>query len=450
MIEFKIQDFFYPWDLLKTTMLLWQSEHWTPQQFSDYQAKHLTRLMIACGSHVPYYRELFQSLGIQCHDINETNVFDIYKKLPVLGKDTLRTRTPEFKSDNAAQYHPKSVTTSGTTGTPLELFWDKGSNVMEFCSIQRLWRWARFLPGQSFLDIRSRIIANDANHLVEENGIRYLYNWKVRGLEFTSDLMDSSNINAYYDVLLKYKPRLVRGHPQSIQHLVQLLTQKGLTDWKPKAVTSASETLFQFQRNQIESAWHVPVLDSYGLTEHNVFIAQCADGGYHISPEYGICEILDDNGQPVAAGEEGWIVVTSLHNYVQPLIKYNTLDRAVSGGDRQCSCGRTLPLIDKLIGRITDCLYTEDGRRFSGTHFPFYGRKGIVKARLIQEDFQQVNVEVVATEAFNQTEEDILLDLLNKKVDNKLQFQIKRVNEIKQSVAGKYRFVVSKVKPKEE
>jgi phenylacetate-CoA ligase len=290
------------------------------------------------------------------------------------------------------------------------------------------------------------MFTSEDNHVVKNGGLIYIYNWKVNGLEFSSDLIDDGNIQRYYEVLLRYKPRLIRGHPQSIQHLALLIQKKGLAGWRPTVVTTASETLYEFQRKDIEQAWQVPVLDSYGLKEHNVFIAQCLEGGYHIFPEYGICEILDGDGIPVKPGQEGWIIATGLHNYVQVLLRYNTRDRAIAGDGRLCPCGRSLPLVERIIGRIDDCVYTAEGRQYSGMHFAFFGRRGIRKARLIQTDLNTVKVELVVTPQFNITERTALTNALKQKVNDKLSFELQIVDDIVQQTSGKFKFVISNVK----
>ena len=420
MIEFKFSDFFYPKDLLSAYILLRGSEHWSHRRFEEYQSQKLAKLLRYCAIQVPYYQETFSKINLSVDDIHPSNALELLHQLPILDKNTLRANPELFISRQAQRFQPKAVSTSGTTGTPLTVYWDHGSNVMEFASIQRLWRWAGFRIGQPFLDLRSRSIDDDERHLVIDGKIRYVRNWKVNGLEFSSDLIDESNIQKYYELLLRYKPNLLRGHPQAIDHLARLLQDNGLHDWRPKAVTTASEALYDFQRQQILKAWGIPVLDSYGLKEHNVFIAQCPNGGYHISPEYGVCEILDDDGNQVASGQEGWIVATGLHNFAQPLLRYNTLDRAVAAGDRVCSCGRTLPLVERIVGRIDDCIYTEDGRRYSGLSFAFFDRSGLRKARLIQENYQNVIVEMVITNDFSQAEKMSLIDTLEKKVEHKI------------------------------
>jgi phenylacetate-CoA ligase len=445
MIEFRLNDFFYPLDLARTYLLLRRSEHWTQEQLARYQAGALAELLSFCCSEVPYYGPRLHEIGISAETIRPDNAFDILSRLPILDKDALRAAPDQFMARDARRFHPKRVSTSGTTGTPLTLYWDRGSNVMEFCSIQRLWRWAGFRISQPFLDLRSRVLSDGLRYLVSEDGIRYLRNPKINQVEFSSDLIVDRNIERYYHVLLRHKPKLVRGHPQAIEYVAGLLRKHGLDGWRPHAVTTVAETLYDWQRRAIEGAWDVPVLDNYGLTEHNVFIAQCREGGYHVFPEYGVCEILDDEGHPAGPGEEGWIVATGLHNYAQPLLRYNTLDRAVAGDGSGCRCGRTLPRIERIIGRVDDFIYATNGKRYSGFHLNFYYRKGLKKARLVQDSLEHVRIEVVADDEFDDRVRSGLLQDLERKVEGAIKFEIQPVDRIEQEKPGKFRFVVSRL-----
>ena len=442
MVEFEFSDFFFPLDLVRSYVLLRRSEHWTRAAFDAYQGKQLACLLRFCAARVPYYEHVFEKAGVDVDTIRPDNALQLLRAIPLLEKETVRSQLQAFSPPQVNRFHAKPVLTSGTTGTPLTLYWDRGSNVFEFSCTQRLWRWAGIRVGEPFLDLRSRLFTGRERHLIRNQKTIYTRNWKVRGLEFSSDYLDEGNVFEYYKVLLQYRPRLVRGHPQSIQHLASLLRDKGFDRWKPLAVTTASETLHDFQRREIEDAWQVPILDSYGLKEHNVFIAQCNKKGYHIFPEYGICEILDDYGNPVLPGGEGWIVATGLHNYAQVLLRYNTGDRAVVSDGRQCPCGRTLPMVERIIGRIDDCIYNVEGRRYSGMHFAFFGRRGIKKARLVQNEMAKVKVELVVTEQFGTSERDALMTALRQKVNDSLTFQLHIVDDIIQNTAGKFKFVI--------
>jgi phenylacetate-CoA ligase len=444
--EFRVSDFFYPLGLARTHLLLRRSEHWTRTQFEQYQGEKLARLLHHCAEQVPYYGPVFSRLGLEADKVSPHNAVEFLKQLPILDKETLRETPDQFIARNAGRLRPRPESTSGSTGTPLTALWDRGSNVMELCCMQRHWRWAHFGIGQPFLEVNSSELTGTENHAVIDGNFRYLRNWKINALEVSSDFIDEGNIQRYYELLLRYKPRMVRGQPQAIQHLIDLLQSRDLTDWRPRAVTTKGEMLHDFQRRQIEEAWQVPVLVGFGLVEHNVFIAQCPAGSYHISPEYGICEIVDDDGNPTAQGEEGRIVATGLHNYAQPLLRYDTGDFAVAGSYDSCPCGRTLPTVERLMGRIEDYLYGRDGRRYSGMRFAFRGGRGFKKARLVQEDLGRVTVELEVTGDFDQAARAELLNALEARFGDKLVFDIKIVDEIVQETPGKFKFVVSKLR----
>ena len=143
MIEFKISDFFYVADLAKTYWLMRQSEHWTAEQFKKYQAERLARLLVHCYHHVPHYTGLFKEIGLTPEAVHQDNVFEWFQRLPLLDKDTLRATPRRFLADCAADYHPKEITTSGTTGTPLTVYWDRGSNadgILQYATILALGR----------------------------------------------------------------------------------------------------------------------------------------------------------------------------------------------------------------------------------------------------------------------------------------------------------------------
>ncbi len=447
MIEFKFSDFLYISDLFSAYRLMRRSEHWRPDQFRNYQAERLICLLKHCGEQVPYYESLFKHTGITTSALNSGNVFALFARLPLLDKDTLRNKSELFVARNASHYAPKAISTSGTTGTPLTVYWDRGSNVMELCSMQRFWRWAGFRIGQSFLDLRSRFFIDDDRHLVRKGKVIFIRNSKINALEFNSDLINEDTLAEYYKILLHYRPKLLRGHPQAIQKLALLLEEHGLTGWRPKVVTPTSEALYDFQKKEIERVWSAPVLDHYGLKEHNAFFAQCLQGGYHMFPEYGITEIVDDAGRPVAAGQEGWIVATGLHNYAQPLLRYHTRDRGIAAGEQTCACGRTLPLIQSVVGRIDDCLYTASGKRYSGLAFAFFDKKGLQKARLVQRDLETVDVQLVVTSEFNEQARQELLKMLQAKVNNEIQFNFLYQDDIIQDSPGKFKFVVCLCKP---
>ncbi len=257
--------------------------------------------------------------------------------------------------------------------------------------------------------------------------------------------INASNIERYAAALRKYRVKLWRGHPFPMYSLCRLLSDAGIDDVKPKRVFSHAETLWDHQRWFIESWTGAPICDNYGLKEHNALICQCPEGGYHIAPEYGIIEIIKDDGSPAQPGEEGRIVATGLHNKAFPLLRYDTGDYAVQS-DRACSCGRTLPLLEKLTGRIDDRLLTADGRWISITRFAFPLVEGVRKAQLVQEESLALDVYLVPGRGYNREGEAVLRAEYKKRLGEAMDIRIHRVEEVPFVTTRKFKFVVCKLK----
>ena len=433
MIDFRIQDFFSPRRLLYWRWTLWRSQYYPPQRMRALQWKLLSRMLDHCFANVPYYRRLFAELGLRRSDF--ASLEDL-SRIPILTRDVLLSHREEFKADDFERWRPQEIPTTGTTGTPFHFYWDIDSNVLELTCQWRHFSWAGYRLGEPFLDIRSR-------ELDVPNG--YKWNWRCRGLEMSEDIINASNIQKYAAVLRRHRIRLWRGDPASIDSLCRLLSEAGIDDVKPEYVSSHGEALLDHQRQLIESWAGVPVCDSYGLKEHNALICQCPEGGYHIAPEYGIVEIIKGNGSPALPGEEGRIVATGLHNRAFPLLRYDTRDYAVQSG-RACSCGRALPLIERLTGRLDDRLLTVDGRWVSGLPFPFWFVKGIRKAQLVQEEPLALDVYLVPDRDYNGEGESDLRADYKERLGEAMDIRIHRVEEVPFVKTRKFKFVVSKLK----
>jgi phenylacetate-CoA ligase len=132
-----------------------------------------------------------------------------------------------------------------------------------------------------------------------------------------------------------------------------------------RAVFTTGEPLYPAARAKIEQAFQTRAWDSYGMTELCGLVQQCEAGEMHLAPEYGYLEILDDQHQPVAPGEEGHFVWTGFLNRAMPLIRYRVGDRGRWQSVAKCACGRSFPRVVPTITRESDVLRAPDGRLFS-------------------------------------------------------------------------------------
>ncbi len=439
MVRFCLSDFFSPHRLLYWRYWLWKSQYWPQEKLFQFQWKLLSKILDHCFENVPYYKHLFKEIGLKRNDITS---LDCFKNIPIIDKMKVKAHFDLFKATNFPLYNPKKIHTTGTTGTPMTFFWDNRSNILELMCQYRHFSWAGYRLGEPFLDIRSVAIDNSKG---------YKWNWKCQGLEFSSDNINSSNIEMYAEILRKYRIKLWRGYPLSIDYLCRMLNKADIQDIKPEYVVSVSYGLMDYQRKFIEDWTGVPVCDNYGQNEHIALICQCPEAkGYHIASEYGIVEIIKDNGKPAKPGEQGRIVATGIHNYAFPLLRYDTKDYAIAS-DKTCSCGRTLPLIEKLTGRIEDFLLDTRENWVSGFGFPLRGVEGIQKAQIIQTKKDFIKIYLVLE---NNYTADTDLDIIKKyklKLGQTMKIKISHVEEVPFPRYGqKYKFVINKLREEKQ
>lgn len=166
----------------------------------------------------------------------------------------------------------------------------------------------------------------------------------------------------------------------------------------------------------------------------------------HINPEYGISEIVDSDGNVLPPGQEGEVVVTSFLNPVMPLIRYRTGDTAIASCETKCECGRRMPRIEKVTGRMDDILFVPR-RGYIGRLDPvFKGLRSIVEAQIVQESLEKINELLIPDDSFDSLTKQKLLSNLRARLGDDVLIDIAMVSNIPRGPNGKFKAVLSKVK----
>jgi phenylacetate-CoA ligase len=158
-------------------------------------------------------------------------------------------------------------------------------------------------------------------------------------------------------------------------------------------------------------------------------------------------ECLDENNQPVAAGQAGKLVITDLNNVGMPLIRYRVEDVGVLS-DRQCSCGRKTPLLERLEGRVADFLKKPDGGQVAGVSLverTLTKVPGIEQMQLVQEQLHEILINRVKGAEYTQETDIQLIAEFREVFDSTVNLIIKDVEKIPQEKSGKYRFSICKI-----
>jgi len=213
-------------------------------------------------------------------------------------------------------------------------------------------------------------------------------------------------------------------------------------------IVATSMMLLDHERCLIEKVFGVPVTNRYGCEEVSLIACECElHQGMHINAEHVIVEFLRDDGSPCSSGEDGRLVITEFVNFGMPMIRYEVGDRGVPG-ERVCNCGRGLPMLENISGRVADFLVAEDGSRVAGislientlTKYP-----GIQQMQLIQNQPLTLEVNLVPASSYCDEVQAALEATLEQALGKSISITVKVVTRIPQEDSGKYRFSICRI-----
>ncbi len=422
--------------------LMEEAQWWEAPRMAEWQDSRLRSVVAHAYSHVPYYRELFDQRGLKPADIQTRS--DLVK-LPLLTRDTVKRRLPELLSGAIPESRRAEGHTSGTTGSPLTVFYSADMMHVNYAALDRQYRWAGVRMakwGDRVAVIRGNIIVP----LAQRRPPFWRMNYIHRQLLLSNFHLAPDNLPHYFAALRAFSPAVLDGYPSSVYVLAKVLLNRG--ERLPlKAVLTSSETLFDFQREAIEKAFECRVFDYFGAAERVVFATECNDhGGHHLCEEYGITEFLDEDGEPVPAGQEGFLVGTTLHNLAMPLLRYRTSDRSALK-TTPCRCGRPLSLMEDVATKAEDLLRLSDGRLISPsvlTH-PFKPLDCIEASQLVQTDLDRLVVRLVPTPAYSAADGQHLVSELKARLGQDMRIDIELRTTLPRTGSGKFKWVISEV-----
>jgi phenylacetate-CoA ligase len=419
---------------LRYVRALEQSETLSAEEMQRLQIDELQRLLSHSFATVPFFRKCAKEQGLSADMFSKA---EDLKRLPVIPKERLRAAPDEFLSD---LYRGKTfkLSTSGTSGKPLSIYCDKDSRRRHYAFWQRFRKWFGILPGMKRATFFGRIII-PADH-------RHPPFWRYDAFQnnylFSSYHMSNDNLKCYYEALLEIQPQEIIGYPSSLFLLAKYMKKNHLRDVRPVAVFTTAETLLAHQRALIEDVFQQKIADQYGCTEMALFMSQCEKGSYHVHPEHGIVEVLDQKGNSVGPGEPGEAVCTGFVNYAMPMIRYRLGDRLIAGTEG-CACGRQFPVVKQLLGRADDILIAPDGRPLGRLDPIFKGLTDIYETQILQTAPDRLTLKMVADQNFSRKKKDELLYEVRKRTGNEMRIDMEMVGEIPKDRNGKFRSVIS-------
>jgi phenylacetate-CoA ligase len=420
---------------LKNYMLLKGSQWWSKEEIESYQLDELKKLIKHSYENVPYYKSLFEKLGLKPGDIR--SIKDL-QKIPFLTKDIINKNIDKLKATNYKKSKLEHTYTGGSTGKPLNFYTERGvwlSNLMAYTSIQMKW-----------------INCSHFNKNVFITGSEKPYSYQMlhRILVLSSFYMNQEYMPQFIEKIRKLRPRYILGYPSAITTLA-IFMQKNKIESFPsiKAIICSAETLYDWQKNLLEKTFKCHVFNQYALRESVAIGASCnCSDKIHIFSEYGITELVDKGGKSITKeGEIGEIVGTGFHTYVFPFIRYKTGDLGVFTKEK-CKCGRNYLLLDKIEGRTQEFIVTK-----SKQVIPLTGIYGLIaksssnvsNCQLFQDTPGQIVIRIIKSSKYSKKDGLEIKNNFVKRFKNDIDIKIQFVEKIPLTDRGKTKFLVQKL-----
>jgi len=413
-----------------------RTQRLSADELQALQLRRLRDLLRDAAENVPYYQSLFQKLGATPDDFHQLS--DL-ARLPILDKQQVRDNPDQFINRRCDKSRLIEDHTSGSTGQPLRFSLTVEQKAYEMAYSIRFWRWAGYHTGARIAAFRHYIPKTQNDPLWEHNA-------RMRTLFFSVYDMKPANLRAYVEEFNRFQPQFVRGYPSSIYIFAQFAASEGLRVHAPRAVLSSSETLSPEMRAVIERTLQCPVYDWWGSNERVVTACQCERRGpFHVNGEGGILELVPTAN---AASEDGHRMIgTGLINHAMPLIRYDLGDLAVPAKD-PCGCGRGLPCIERILGRVNDTIVTGEQKYVPSVRFYtlFETHDKVRQFQVVQTEPNAVVVRIVPAQKFNGAETNELRGKLARFLGDAVKIDFELVDHIQPEPSGKIRNVVSLVK----
>ena len=418
----------------KHIKFLEKSQWWSPNELKEYQNEKLRAIIKHSYENVPYYHELFNKRKLEPTDIKTT---DDLLKLPILTKEIIRKNFPHnIVAKNIPRKQMMLGGSSGSTGEPLQYYITKDAYSFNLACNIRGWRWFGFRMGDRYIKLSQNPREGFLNKLQD----------KVQRCEYVlSQSLTQQDIKDIVELIRKSKAKIVRGYPSTLYVLANYIKSNGITDIKPIGLTTTGEILFPHMRQLIESQFHCSIFDAYsGEGGANVFECETHEV-YHVSCEYAFTEIID-NGERLETEGKGEVVSTNFWNYAVPFIRYNVKDIAVLG-NKKCSCGRGLPVIEKIEGRDSDILITPSGKHLIVHYFTGYFEwvNTVDQFQVIQDEKDKLTLLLIPNDKFNDEVKNKIQSDVSEYIGSDMKLEIRIVDDIPLTRSGKRRFVIRNI-----
>jgi phenylacetate-CoA ligase len=414
--------------LLALQYQLEQSQWWPAEKIGAMQLAQFQAVYEHARRTVPFWRERFAGGPGHIDSMAALHV------LPVSSRRDIQQAGDAMHSSAPPPEHGPVVTTesSGSTGAPLVTLGTVWTQLLWQALLLRDHLWHRRDPLGKLAAIRNR---GEAGHLGEWGPATSPF---VTGPSAVRAV--SGDLDEQLDWLIAENPEYLLSLATNVQALAERSLERGIRLPRLRQVRTFAEMLRPDARRIVHEAWGVAIADSYSAEELGAIALQCPEHEhYHLQSESLLVEVLDDDGRPCVAGETGQLVVSTLHNFAMPLLRYANGDYAEVGGP--CACGRGLPVLKRIVGRQRNMLLRPDG---GGRYWPSFASTAwrelapVEQFQVVQTAINALELRVVCARELTAAERGALAAALQDALGFRYAVTVTRLAGIERPRGGKF------------
>lgn len=408
-------------------------DRFTSEQWATYQTACLRELLEVAVARVPYYRGTWtaaQKSAARAADL---------ASLPLLEKEPMRADARAFVRDDV-KVKPLVFHTSGSTGTPIASMWTAREyrNALALREVRSA-NWAGVSFSRPRATFSGRIVEPDP----QSNGPFYRFNLVERQAYLSAFHLRRDTARRYLEALSRHEIEWITGYAVSAYLLARFVLEEGLRVDPPlKAIVTTSEKVTPGMRATMEQAFRCPVFEEYSTVENAVFASDCEHHRLHVSPDAGIVELIRSDGSHAPPGEPGEVVATCLIRDYQPLIRFRLGDMAM-WDPAPCPCGRAMPVIKEVLGRVEDVIVGADGREMVRFHGIFTDQPHIREGQIVQETLTRIRVRIVPAAGYGPADTANVIARMRQRLGNGTEILVETVSHLERTKAGKFQPVIS-------
>ena len=417
-------------------------ERWPAARWREWQEEQLARTLHRALNRVPFYRQHWAERRRRGDQASA----EILSNWPILEKETLRNNPAAFLADDQDKRKMRMETTSGTTGNPVRVWFTKDTTRAWYALCEaRFRRWNGISRHDRWAFVGAQLVAPGS----QTEPPFWVWNKGLNQLYMSAYHISPAQAPHYLRALAEHRVKYLWGHSSALETLARAALRIGPVGCQLDVVLSSSEPFNRRQRELVSQAFQCPVRETYGMTEIASAASECSYGRLHLWPEVGWMELANTQRQDGKIA--GDLLSTGFLNQDMPLIRFRFGDRASFGSEEYCECGRTLPLLDQIEGRISDTLITPSGRRVSPSAMEvvFDTDLDLREAQIVQESLHKIRLLYVPGDGFTPAMAEDLVNRIRGRLGD-VEVQLDRVQEIPRGASSKFQAVICKIPMQKE